>query len=145
MRRRIAALGMGAVVAVATLTGCSSDDGGTAAPSSTTDGLGEVTVAPDGVQEVTVETRDDYEFYPATFTVAPGQVRLTVVNAARQMTHNLVFDEGAGPEPITAKVDYLGPGQEKTIEFEVTEPGEQPFSCTFHVQLGQVGTMTVSS
>lgn len=136
------------VAAAVLLAGCGGGEGGEsgtpAASGSTTEGLGEVTVASDGVQEVTVETRDDYEFYPATFTVAPGQVRLTVVNAAEQMTHNLVFDEGEGPEPIEATVDYLAPGQEVTIEFEVTAPGDHPFTCTFHTQLGQVGTMTVS-
>ena len=32
-----------------------------------------------------------------------------------------------------------------TIEFEVTEPGDYPFQCSFHLQLNQVGTMTVRS
>jgi plastocyanin len=31
-----------------------------------------------------------------------------------------------------------------TIEFTVQAPGDYPFECSFHVQLGQVGTMTVS-
>jgi len=30
-------------------------------------------------------------------------------------------------------------------EFEVTSPGEYPFECSFHLQLGQVGAMTVSA
>jgi hypothetical protein len=30
-----------------------------------------------------------------------------------------------------------------TIEFEVTAPGDYPFECSFHLQLKQVGTMTV--
>ena len=33
---------------------------------------------------------------------------------------------------------------EMTIEFEVREPGDHEFVCTFHTQLNQVGTMTVS-
>lgn len=133
------------VLLLAGVAGCGSDgsSGGGAAPS-VADGVGKVTVASDGVQEITLQTQDDYVFTPDTFTVAPGKVRLTVVNVADQMTHNLKFDEGKGPEPIAAGIDFLAPGQEMTIDFEVTVPGDHPFSCTFHVQLGQVGTMTVS-
>lgn len=140
-RRRAAAVGAGAVLAAGALTGCGSEEP-PAAPA--TEGLGQVTVAADGVQEVTVQTRDDYEFYPDRFTVEPGRVRLTVVNVADQMTHNLEYADEELPAPIEAGVPFLAPGQEETIEFEVTVPGEYPFACTFHLQLGQVGTMTVS-
>jgi plastocyanin len=75
--------------------------------------------------------------------VEPGAVRLTVVNVAEEMTHNLRFTPGAGPEEIAAGISLLAPGEEKTIEFTVAEPGDHPFECSFHVQLGQVGTMTV--
>ena len=139
----MAALGAAAVVV---LSGCGGDEspGGGDASSSAPSDLGVVTVAEDGVQEVTLQTQDDYVFTPARFTVAPGKVRLTVVNVAEQMTHNLKFDDGEGPEPIGAGIDFLAPGQEMTIDFEVTVPGDHPFTCTFHTQLGQVGTMTVS-
>jgi plastocyanin len=134
------------VAAVVLLTaGCGGSDsssGGT--PPAGAEGLGEVTVASDGVQEVTLQTQDDYVFTPDRFTVAPGRVRVTLVNTADEMTHNLEFDDGAGPEPIDAGIDFLAPGQEETIEFEVTAPGDHPFTCTFHVQQGQAGTMTVS-
>ncbi|MGY2083074.1 cupredoxin domain-containing protein [Blastococcus sp. SYSU DS0539] len=146
-RRRAAAVGVGAALVAGALTGCG---GGGEAPAPSTEGpgstqgLGEVTVAEDGVQEVTVQTRDDYEFYPDRFTVAPGRVRLTVVNLADEMTHNLEYTDDELPAPIDAGVAFLAPGQEETIEFEVTTPGDYPFACTFHLQLGQVGTMTVS-
>jgi plastocyanin len=131
--------------AMGLLAGCGGGGGGgDAAEGSAPAGLGEVTVAADGVQEVTVQTQDDFTFTPDRFTVAPGRVRLTVVNAAAQMTHNLHFDDGKGPEPIAAAVDFLGPGQQETIDFEVSVPGEHPFTCTFHTVQGQVGTMTVS-
>jgi plastocyanin len=144
-RRRAAALCAAALVTAGALAGCGGDssgggDGSSSAPSD----VGTVTVAEDGVQEVTLQTQDDYVFTPSRFTVAPGKVRLTVVNAAEQMTHNLQFDEGKGPEPIGAGIDFLAPGQEMTIDFEVSVPGDHPFTCTFHTQLGQVGTMTVS-
>ncbi|TFV48515.1 cupredoxin domain-containing protein [Blastococcus sp. TF02A_35] len=143
MGTRAAALGIGAALAAGALTGCGSEE--PAAPPPTPEGLGEVTVGADGVQEVTIQTQDDYLFTPDRFTVAPGTVRLTLVNVADQMTHNLEFTDDELPQPIDAGIPVLGPGdQEKTIEFEVTTPGDYPFSCTFHLQLGQVGTMTVS-
>lgn len=126
------------------LSGCGGDDdAGSAAAPSTAPGVGEVTTGPDGVQEITVQTQDDYVFVPDSFPVDPGTVRLTVVNVAEEMTHNLEFTEGAGPEEIAEGISLLAPGEEKTIEFTVAEPGDHPFECSFHVQLGQVGTMTV--
>ena len=146
VRRRAAGLCAAAVLGAGALAGCGGDDspGGGNGSSSTPSDVGTVTVAEDGVQEITLQTQDDYVFTPSSFTVAPGKVRLTLVNAAEQMTHNLQFDEGKGPEPIEAGIDFLAPGQEMTIDFEVSVPGDHPFTCTFHTQLGQVGTMTVS-
>jgi plastocyanin len=77
--------------------------------------------------------------------IAPGQVRLTVRNTAKQLTHNFTFTAGKGPAAITEQIPLLAPGESKTIEFTVTTPGDYPFECSFHVALGQVGTMTVSS
>jgi plastocyanin len=126
------------------LAGCGGGEepGAEAAPS-TAPGVGEVTTGPDGVQEITVQTQDDYAFVPDRFTVDPGEVRLTVVNVAEEMTHNLEFAEDGGPEEISEGISLLAPGEEKTIEFTVAEPGDHRFECTFHIQLGQVGTMTV--
>jgi plastocyanin len=146
LRARTAALGSATVVAVGALAGCGADEPSDPdASPSPRPGVGVVTTAADGVQEITIQTQDDYTFVPDTFTVAPGTVRLTLLNVAEEMTHNLEFDDGEGPEPITEGIDFLAPGgQEATIEFEVMVPGDHPFTCTFHSQLGQVGTMTVS-
>jgi plastocyanin len=133
------------LVAAALLTGCSSTPA-TPSPESTASAdadLGVVTTAPDGVQEVTLQTGDDYVFTPDTFTVAQGTVRLTVQNVASQMTHQFEFTQGTGPEPITATIPFLPPGKSETIEFAVTAAGDYPFDCTFHAALGQVGVMTV--
>jgi plastocyanin len=144
-RRETAALCAAAVIAAGVLAGCGGDEGSSGGSSGdATEGLGTVTIADDGVQEVTLQTQDDYVFTPDRFTVAPGAVRLTLVNVADEMTHNLKFDDGEGPEPIGAGIDFLAPGQEMTIDFEVSVPGDHPFECTFHAQLNQVGTMTVS-
>jgi plastocyanin len=135
---------LGLLVLPAVLAGCGGEAEAPPASSPAGPGVGTVTTAADGVQEITIQTQDDYTFVPDTFTVAPGTVRLTLLNVAEEMTHNLEFEEGEGPEPVDAGIDFLGPRDEETIEFEVTEPGDHPFTCTFHVQLGQSGTMTVS-
>jgi plastocyanin len=125
------------------LAGCGGDTPATEASPTTAAGVGTVTVAPDGVQEITLQTQDDYVFRPDHFTVAPGKVRLTVTNVAKQATHNFDFTPDAGPTRIDASIPLLAPGEKKTIAFDVETLGDYPFQCSFHVQLGQVGTMTV--
>ena len=126
------------------LAGCESAAGSApAAAPSTVAGVGNVTTAPDGVQEVTLQTQDDYAFTPDSFTVQPGKVRLTVVSVATQLTHNFRFTPGKGPAAITQEIPLLAPGDTKTIEFTVAEPGDYAFECSFHTQLNQVGVMTV--
>ena len=144
--RWIGALVVGVVLAGGVLAGCGgSSSGATATASSSADpDLGRVTTDADGVQEVTIQTQDDYVFTPDHFTVAPGKVRLTVTNVAEQLTHNFRFTPDKGPEAISAEIPLLAPGDSKTIEFTVTAPGDHPFECSFHIQLGQTGTMTVS-
>jgi plastocyanin len=132
------------VTSMALLTGCGGSSGDAAASSSTGPAVGTVTTAPDGVQEITLQTQDDYVFTPDHFTVAPGQVRLTVVNIARQTTHNFRFTPGGGPATIEPEISLLAPGQKETIDFDVPAAGDYRFECSFHTQLGQVGTMTVS-
>jgi plastocyanin len=130
---------------VLALSGCSNSQPTLPEATRTTGGdVGALSTAPDGVQEITLETGDDYVFTPATFTVAPGQVRLTVRNTADQLTHNFVFTAGKGPAQISEQIPVLAPGESKTIDFTVSAPGDYPFECSFHVALGQVGTMTVS-
>jgi plastocyanin len=134
------------VAAVVLLAGCGGEAPESSSPvTSTAPGVGTVTVAPDGVQEITLQTQDDYVFTPDHFTVAPGKVRLTVTNVAKQATHNFDFTPNTGPAPLDASIPLLAPGEKKTIDFDVATPGDYPFQCSFHVQLGQVGTMTVRS
>jgi plastocyanin len=135
----------GLALAVGVLAGCGGG-GGSAAPAAASSSVahpGTVTTAADGVQEVTLQTQDDYVFTPDHFTVAPGKVRLTVVNAATQLTHNFRFVPGKAPEEISQGISLLTPGSRETIAFTVQKPGQHPFECSFHTQLGQVGMMTV--
>ena len=106
--------------------------------------VGTVTTAPDGVQEITLQTQDNFVFLPDRFTVAPGEVRLTLLNAAEATTHNFSFTPGAGPEPIPVEIELVRPGQSVTVDFTVTLPGDYGFECSLHTRLRQFGTMTVS-
>jgi plastocyanin len=136
--------GSALLLGLVVLAGCGTDAPPAGTPASTTaEGVGTVTVAPDGAQEITLQTQDDYVFTPDHFTVDPGTVRLTVVNVAKETTHNFTFTPDTGPAPIESSISLLAPGSEVTIDFDVEAPGDYPFECSFHVQLGQVGTMTV--
>jgi plastocyanin len=144
--RRGGGLLPGLLVLPIVLAGCGGSSNGSTVPQASATagpGVGTVTTAADGVQEITLQTQDDYVFTPDTFTVDPGTVRLTVVNVAEDLTHNFRFTPDEGPAPIESEIPLLTAGQEVTIEFEVAEPGDYPFECSFHIQLDQVGTMTV--
>ena len=143
--RRGGGLLLGLLVLPVLLAGCGGQPSAPQASQTAGPGVGTVTVADDGVQEITLQTQDDYVFTPDRFTVDPGAVRLTVVNVAKDLTHNFRFTPDEGPAPIGTEIPLLAAGQEVTIEFEVTEPGDYPFECSFHIQLDQVGTMTVRS
>lgn len=140
--RRVA-LGVGMVMAGVLLAGCTSARPAPPAATSTAPGVGTVLTGPDGVQAITLQTQDNYVFTPDHFTVEPGPVRLTVTNVGKELTHNFRFVPGKGPAPITAEIPLLAPGQKETIDFTVSTPGTYAFECSFHVQLNQVGTMTV--
>lgn len=106
---------------------------------------GTVTKGPDGVQELTVLVGDDYVFVPDRFTVAPGPVRLTLTSNAEQLTHNIRFTPGRGPVDIAEQIPILAPGDSETFDFTAEQPGDYQYECSFHVALGQIGTMTVTA
>ena len=108
--------------ASALLVGCSNEPAAPP-PTEARSGVGEVTTGADDVQEITLQTQDDYVFTPDSFTVQPGPVRLTLINVGEQMVHNLRFTPGEGPVDIESQLDLLAAGQEMTIDFEVAEPG----------------------
>ena len=134
---------MAALSVAGLLAGCSTEPAAPP-PTAARPGVGEVTEGADGVQEITLQVQDDYVFTPDAFTVQPGKVRLTLINVGEQMVHNLRFTPGEAPAAIEEQIDILPAGEEESIEFEVADPGAYPFECSFHAQLGQVGTMTVS-
>ncbi|MBJ7450891.1 MAG: cupredoxin domain-containing protein [Blastococcus sp.] len=126
--------------ALAACGGGGSDDPGDPGGPTT----GKVTTGPDGAQEITVRVQDDYVFAPTAFTVAPGRVRITLTSDAQEMTHNILFTPGGGPVDIDEGIPVLPPGETDTVEFSVEQPGDYQYECSFHVRLGQIGTMTVA-
>jgi plastocyanin len=137
---------VGMALGAAVLSGCAPttpSGAATASPEPAAE-LGKVTTGPGGVQEVTLQTQDDYRFTPDHFTVHAGKVRLTVTDVGRELSHNFLFTPGTGPAAIGAQIPLITAGQKKTIDFAVTAPGDYPFECSFHADLGQVGTMTVT-
>ncbi|SDG07224.1 Plastocyanin [Blastococcus aurantiacus] len=141
--RRAVLIGGLAGLGTLALAACGGDS---KAPESSDDApQGDVTVQPDGAQEITVVVRDDYVFYPSAFTVTTGLVRITVTSEAEQMVHNLVFTPGAGPVEIDEGISILPAGTTDTFEFTVERPGDYGFECSFHAALGQIGTMTVTA
>lgn len=144
-RRAVMVAGLAGVSAM-TLAACGADASEPRRPPAETSrsAAGPITMAPDGVQEVTVAVGDDYVFAPDSFTVAPGRVRLTLRSDAEQLTHNLRFSPGKGPVDIPEQVDFLPPGARETFEFTANKPGDYQYECSFHTSLGQIGTMTVT-
>ncbi|CAN5769677.1 hypothetical protein BH18ACT7_BH18ACT7_02850 [soil metagenome] len=126
-----------ALAGILLVTGCG---GGDAPEQAQAPQSGDLTVTPDadGVQAVTLVTQDNFRFVPAEFTVVPGRVRVTVDNPSSNV-HNLRYDEGGPGEEIPV----VRPGQEESIDFTVSTPGEYAFVCTFHSQFDQRGTMIV--
>jgi len=104
----------------------------------------EVSVGSDGVQSITLVSGDDFRFVPAEFTVRPGQVRVTLDNAATQLTHSLDFPPSVSPDDIEESIPVVAPTESDTIEFSVSTPGEYAFICSFHEAQGHTGLMTVA-
>lgn len=140
LRRGCAALVL-AMLASAVLGGCGDPPDPPELERANT--AGEISVDPDGVQSITLVSSDDYRFVPAEFSVQPGQVSVTLENAAAQLTHSLVYPPGRNPGEIAESIPVVAPGQVDTIEFTVSTPGEYAFICSFHESLGHTGVMTV--
>jgi plastocyanin len=142
-RRRVLS-GVLAGVVGAALAACGTQSGPAARRTRSAVAAATVTVAPDGTQEITLTVADDYVFLPDHFSVTRGRVRLTLTSIAKQLTHNIRFTPDKSPVHIREEIPILPPGDSKTIEFSVAQPGDYQYECSFHVQLGQIGTMTVT-
>ena len=146
LTRRSVLLGGISGLAGLTLTACAQRGGARAEASAAGTGpaVSPSTPPADGAQEVTLVVSDDFVFAPERFSVVPGRVRLRVESRATQMTHNFRFSPGGGPVDIAASIPILAPGDSGTVEFDVDQPGDYQYECSFHVAVGQIGTMTVT-
>ena len=146
LTRRSVLLGGISGLAGLTLTACAQRVGVSAqAPAAGTgNAVSPSTPQADAAQEVTLVVSDDFVFAPEHFSVVPGRVRLRVESQATQMTHNFRFSPGGGPVDIAASIPVLAPGETGTVEFDVDQPGDYQYECSFHVAVGQIGTMTVT-
>jgi plastocyanin len=90
------------------------------------------------VKEITV-TAKEFSFSPASISLKVGdKVKLTFKNEGK-MEHNFVIDE------LEVETIMVSPGEEDTVEFEVTEKMEVSYYCSVgsHRQLGMEGKLIV--
>jgi plastocyanin len=122
-----------AAVAV-TVTGCQNQSAINREPQT-----GATTAAPsNGIEDVVITADAKYRFTPATITVHPGRVRITLKHLGGGAPHDWQLQGfPADYVPLTQ------PGQTKSIEFTAPAPGTYKFICTIHVTQGQTGTLVV--
>ena len=135
MTRRLVIITV-AVATAALVSGCGSSSGGAK------DGGSATASTADGVQQITVKAGDDFRFDPATITVHPGKVKITLVNtgaAGQGAPHNLQLPS----LPAGDWVPLTSAGQSASVTFETPAPGTYQFVCSIHERQGQVGELVV--
>jgi plastocyanin len=123
------------LLAAAMLTGCQKQSAINREPQTGTS----TAAVQDGVQQVTLTTDEKYRFTPATITVHPGPVKITLKHV------------GSGGAPHDWSLDgfpndYIpltNAGQTKSIQFTAPSPGTYTFVCTIHINQGQTGSLVV--
>jgi plastocyanin len=91
-----------------------------------------------GVQQITIDTGDDYRFHPSTITVHPGKVEVILHHTGTGAPHDFQVTNFPGDfVPLTAG------GQTSMATFVAPAPGRYQFVCTIHLAQGQTGTMIV--
>ena len=94
----------------------------------------------DGVQQVTIDTTDNFRFAPMTIQAHVGKLQIVLTDNG-SYPHNISFPT----LHATSSTVSGNPGQQKTI-FTVTfsHAGTYDFICTFHSSAGMKGQVTVS-
>jgi plastocyanin len=123
------------VLAVLTLAGCTN----TASPVNRRPHTGTATASTvNGVQQITIDTGDDYRFHPSTITVHPGKVTVILHHTGTSAPHDFqVTNFPADFVPLTVG------GQSRQATFIAPAPGRYQFQCTIHLAQGQTGTLIV--
>lgn len=94
----------------------------------------------DGIQQVTIDTTDNFRFVPATINAHVGKLRIVLTDNG-SYPHNISFPD----MHATSSTVSGDPGQDKTT-FTVTfsHAGTYDFVCTFHSSAGMKGRVEVS-
>jgi plastocyanin len=131
-------LALGAAIACLTtvlLSGCQTESAINREPHS-----GAVTASfVNGIQDVVITTDNKYRFTPATITVHPGKVRITLKH----------LPTGGAPHDWQLQgfpadfVPVTKSGETSSVEFTAPAPGSYQFVCTIHINQGQTGTLVV--
>ena len=159
LRINVAAFGVLAVLAasVAACGGNSGNAGGTTAASDTTqsttgeseaEGGGETSIAGDkanlhgtkdvsGMDEVDVEL-DDFYFGPTILRGDPGQTLKIQLENEGSTEHNFSIDE----QKIDQDVEQ---GEDASVMVRFPDSGVLQFYCSYHKQLGMVGSLEAGS
>lgn len=124
-----------ATAATAVLLAACGSSGGTKGGSTASAAVSTV----DGVQQITVKAGDNYRFDPATITVHPGKVKITLINDGQGAPHNLQLPS----LPVGDWVPLTSAGQSASATFETPAPGTYQFVCSIHERQGQVGKLVV--
>jgi plastocyanin len=145
-----AALGAGAIAALAAVAGCgSSTPAATGAPASSspassspaaTSPAGSGSSGSAASQQVTLTGTSGLRFMPMTVHVQAGPVRVTLKDMGAY-PHNVVIPALG----LTSKTVTGDPGS-SSVSFTVTfkHPGHYAFHCQYHQSAGMVGVFVVS-
>jgi plastocyanin len=94
----------------------------------------------DGVQQITIDTTDNFRFVPATIQAHVGKLRIVLTDHG-SYPHNISFPT----LHATSKTVSGNPGQQATtFTIDLTHKGNYDFVCTFHSSAGMKGRVTVS-
>jgi plastocyanin len=119
--------------------GGSSAHGPTANPASHSAALS-ATNGADGVQQVTINTTDNFRFAPPSIQAKVGKLRIVLTNKG-SYPHNISFPT----LHATSSTVSGNPGQQQTtFTVTFTHAGTYDFVCTFHSSAGMKGRITVS-
>jgi plastocyanin len=85
----------------------------------------------------------DYYYQPAEIAAQPGEIQLTITNAARRRHTLNIQDRATGADLVAAD---LGANQATTMTFTPSAEGSYRIYCniTDHAERGQVGTLIVA-
>jgi len=98
------------------------------------------TVGADGVQQVVIDTTDEFRFGPATVDAHVGKLRIVLMDAGNY-PHNIAFPS---LHVTSATVSGTPSEQKKVLTVTFVKPGTYEFVCTYHSSAGMKGRVIVS-